>query len=321
MAEPTISLDYDDIAARVGDKIGIGRTSSNWDTDETAVIDDCIQDGYRDFLTAHEWRFLKPIASVVCWASASGTMTVVGQTTVRDLTNTPFYPTMVGQTIVSTNGSYVIDTYVSSGTVTVATDATADNGEAFTISPDGAYRLPDDFGGTEGDLTYNGTLSSIQLRITSESRIRAWLARSDSPTGRPEWAALRPVTDDVSTAQRWDLVIYPLPDDDYTFDYQKIVNVNKLATTEYPLGGTRHATTVLHACLAAAERRLDDAVAVEDGLYQRYLARSVKIDQMTNSPEYMGRNTDPNTQRWRDRWRCRDNRTQTVRYLDAGLDP
>lgn len=68
MAESTLALGYPDFVAKVGWYLGYGRDSSVWDQEQQDIVDECINDGLRQFLTPpalkvnepiHEWSFLK----------------------------------------------------------------------------------------------------------------------------------------------------------------------------------------------------------------------------------------------------------------------
>ena len=60
MAESTLSLTYDEFRVSVGDYLGYGRTSGDWSGNAGDRIDESVQSGYRQFLSAHDWTFLKP---------------------------------------------------------------------------------------------------------------------------------------------------------------------------------------------------------------------------------------------------------------------
>lgn len=83
MAESTLSLSFDEISAEVGDFLGFGRESVSWSTRQAAVVDGVIASGLRRFYSppplandpvAHEWSFLKPVASLVIQGDKAGTM-------------------------------------------------------------------------------------------------------------------------------------------------------------------------------------------------------------------------------------------------------
>lgn len=69
MSESTLSVDYDDAAAKLCFYMHGQRSTASLSADEAAELDDCIQQGYRQYLwppkmegevRAHEWSFLRP---------------------------------------------------------------------------------------------------------------------------------------------------------------------------------------------------------------------------------------------------------------------
>lgn len=72
MAESTLSLTYDDLAAEIGYFLGLGRkTVATWSAGDLVKIDAIIQAGYRRFLLANDWSFLSPMGSLVTVAGTS----------------------------------------------------------------------------------------------------------------------------------------------------------------------------------------------------------------------------------------------------------
>jgi hypothetical protein len=71
VAEPTLTLTYTELLARVGRQAGYTRTSSNWDTEQTARVGEIIKDGLRRFYGEREWSFLKPWLTLDTVASQS----------------------------------------------------------------------------------------------------------------------------------------------------------------------------------------------------------------------------------------------------------
>jgi len=70
MAESTLSLAYADFAAAVGRYLSFSRTSTNWSTEQTAIINRAVDSGYAKFLRDHAWTFAKDTAAIT---TASGT--------------------------------------------------------------------------------------------------------------------------------------------------------------------------------------------------------------------------------------------------------
>lgn len=196
-----------------------------------------------------------------------------------------------------TGSSYDILSYFSSTVVYLDADTTAESGtDTYTITAYGVYRLPADFGGIYGPMTFaTGTGAYERLTIRSEAQVTGMLQNSDS-TSRPVCAAIRPVASSASLGQRFDLLVYPICDSDYTLYYRFIVLQDKLTqTNRYPLGGMAHAETVKAACLAAAEQSQRDTKGPKWELFMERLIQSVDYDSRANRAEslgYMGDNSD-----------------------------
>lgn len=170
--------------------------------------------------------------------------------------------------------------------------------------------LPDDFGGFEGKITVvqtgPGTSAPWCLDLTNEGRLREMYSFSPFRTGRPELAAqimLKGTSGNASN--RCALLIYPLPDQEYTLQVQYYINPDYLSGAfPYAYGGPQHAETIREACLAAAETYLDDTMGgVHDSLYMRRLAASVALDRR-NKPQTLGYNRDRSD--YRGEWRGRE---------------
>lgn len=286
MAESTSALKFDDLMAVTAERAGYGYRadqSAGLSADEETEIELYVAEGYRDFLLSYDWSFTKPTATSVLWATTLSTTTMsVGGTGNKTITASAatFFATMIGHTIVSTNASYVIDGYTSSTVVTVTTDASADDTEAFQITADGSYRLPDDFGGLMTDVYFQADEGRwVPLAGTGVAEVLELLQVSTS-TGRPTVCAVEAITVSGTIGQRFDLLAWRIPDSDYTIRYQYQVLPDKLVASGYPYGGARYAETIKYACLAAMERgkfQLADGPFV--GNYNRLLALSIKADR------------------------------------------
>jgi hypothetical protein len=213
-----------------------------------------------------------------------------------------FETSMPGQTFTydTSSNDYTVLSYVSStvlyldGDVVAASESGTDT---YTITAYGVYRLPDDFGGIYGHMTFaTGTGAYERLTIRSEGQLRHLLQDSNS-TARPKCAAIRPVASSASLGQRFDLLVSPIPDSDYTLYYRYIILQDKLTqTNRYPLGGMAHAETVKAACLAAAEQSLKDVKGPKWELFMERLSQSVDYDQRANRAESLGYMSDNSDQ-------------------------
>lgn len=324
MAEPTLSMDYSALQIAVGDFLGLGRDTTAWSTDNTNRVDEIMISGLREFYSAHDWSFLKQNTTIVLWkdiATDSGD-TVTGGAYADPSTpltisggNTTMYNSMIGRSIVITGvGTFVIDGYTSSTVISVTGDASSASGATFSIDANGGdYHLDDDFGGIEGPyLEFDNSENRItRIRITNASEVMA-NRTLDVQSSHPQIAALVGKSSDGTDGQRWELRVWPEPDQDYTVHYWKRINPDKLTSTvAYHLGGMQHSECIKLACLAKAELFLDDEVGNYAAMYEQRLAKSIQRDRQHGySAENLGPMLDQSDNHGRaTRWR-----TNTVTY-------
>ena len=152
MAESTLSLTRTRIREEVSFYLNSGRRSdvaAGLSTAQNSNVNAAVESGEARFAGAHDWGFLRPRLNLTLWPTVTGTA-AAGLTTTVTATTAKFHPSMVGHSIVFTAGStYTITAYTSSTVITVNTTAAADSSKAFTVTADGIYRLPDDYGGME----------------------------------------------------------------------------------------------------------------------------------------------------------------------------
>lgn len=325
MAESTLSSEFTELRENIARFFGFGRLRANWTPDQARDINSVLRRGIRQFLipppinpnsvdpidrVGHTWSFLRPTTTILVWpAIATNTgETVTGgthSTTLNETTLTyagtgasppPFHVSMVCQDIVVTGvGTFTIKEYLSTSTVKVIGDASAASGATFSIAA-GNYGLPDDFGGIEGPVNYVTDTIYPPITITSESRIRSQRQREDAlSTFRPRLGAVRPCTTGGQTGQRFELMLWPKPDADYTLEYKYIVNVDAITSaSKFPVGGMQHSETILASCIALAEHLLEPQPRVHRAheRFMRQLAASVSRDRMANTPDSFGLNLD-----------------------------
>lgn len=291
MAESTLSLTFDDLAKSTAFYLGYQRRASTSDGLSSAQEANVIaanNAGYRKFLAAFEWSFLYPSVDAALFGTVNGTA-AAGLTTTVTATTALFHPTMIGQSIVfdavagapyTAGTAYVITGYTSSTIITVATTAAADSSRLFRITPNGQYRLADDFGGIYGDRVRfaNDEGWVRQITLTSEGIVGGLLQGSTS-SARPERAGIRPLTTDGVTGQRFEMLVWPIPDANYTARFRQLINPDALLTTKYPYGGMAHAETLRLACTSAAESMFHVGPGPEEAKYQLALANSMRRDQ------------------------------------------
>lgn len=150
-----------------------------------------------------------------------------------------------------------------------------------TVASTSAYDLPADFAMVQGDLTFAPGANVLYrpIPVVSEHEVRCRLA-AHNETGRPEIAAIRPKAANYGAGTSYEIVFWPTPDAAYTLYYRYRIGILSLTATEgYPPGGAEHAQTILEACLAEAESRLDDTEGVHTKRFWECLAASVSHDR------------------------------------------
>jgi hypothetical protein len=245
---------FSEIYTDVGEERYATRTLS---TDQKTEAKRLVNLGYREVLAAADWYFLHPRNTIDLWGTVTGTMTVsgAGNLTVKDSTNDPFLATMVGHTIVSTNGSYVIATYVDVDEVTVTATAAADTGEDFTITNSGNYTMPATFAYMDTAPIFNAADSGlVNIRLATTHEILALRAGSSGGTYAALWS-IAPHAFTTTTGQLWDLLFWPTPTSSATVTIQySIVPAAMTADAEYPVGGNAFNLAVRAYALRAVER-------------------------------------------------------------------
>jgi hypothetical protein len=158
--------------------------------------------------------------------------------------------------------------------------------------------MPDDFGQPEGRLTVTSPVTQTPwpLDLCGIGVINELYQVDPTISGRPWKAALTPTKGTYPTGgQQWQLWIYPLADQNYTFQMQYYINPNYLSgDLPYAYGGPEHHETLLESCLAAAEERLDNmpfGQGPHSIAFMSRLAASISMDARLK-PQRLGRNLD-----------------------------
>jgi hypothetical protein len=295
-ATSTLERDYDELVSVVSTEF----------PEYTGQEYDIIRDGYMLFLyppevtvngvivASHQWSFLSPTATLnTITEYSTGTVTVVEDDATVTLASGT-WPTWVDDdsVIIITDGAG--DTHTCSvssrtdGTYIELASAWSETGAA-GLSYVIHYHpydndLPAAFGGLVGNqILISSTTEWYQpIRIVTPEEIEGWRLGTDI-TSSPKRAAVRPKEFTPATGMRWELILDPTPDDDYTLQYRYNVNPNAVATGVYPIGGVQHAQTVKAAVLAAAELR---ALGGHGNYYEAFLRRlqsSVRQDMRFRS--------------------------------------
>ena len=305
--DPGIGTSFRDLVQETAWYLGYGfkrRQSDGLSVDQEKECVQAIHRGYEQYLypplvppdvLPHRWSWLNPVTTITAAKTFSSVLTTIGGNRTLTATADVFQPTMVGRTITATAGaSYVITQYATARIVGINASAAADTGKTFTLTADGLYRLPDDFAGFRGEITYkSGEGYYAPIASYSEVQLRMALQNSNT-TGRPIAYAVRPVRPSVQTGQKWDLVLWPIPDSNYDLSFQYTVAVNKLSDANpFPIGGPLHAGALIASCLAAAECRSNDERGLWAAKFMERMRTSIDMDRMLVTPERLGEMRDP----------------------------
>lgn len=303
MAESTASITFSKLRQEIGREFYGERTVSLLSSAVQSDIDAYIQSGVLKFYRAYDWSFLKPVDYIYLWADIAAdtsnkiaTASYVSPSTTITVPLDSFYPSMVGATIVIDTTSFTITGYVSSKSIIVTGDAHLLTAKTWTMdASEGVYRLPDDFAGLTGPMTFNAGTGYCEISIINEMKIRVLRQSDNSDSTYPSFGAVRPIAATMVNGQRWELIVWPVPSSVLRVAFRKLVNMNVLAATtaEYPYGGLHHGETILEYCLAEMEARTNGVLGTHTQRLPQLLAQSIRIDQKLNASEYYGIIYDP----------------------------
>ncbi len=152
------------------------------------------------------------------------------------------------------------------------------------------YDLPDDWACLVGDyFVIDDETSMPKVMIASEQDIRL-LSQSSVGNRMPEKAAVRPkaMESGDQTGQRFELVVWPTPDSDYTLlGRYEVIPFALSSSRIYPYGGAVHAETIKNSCLAAAEMFAEKVRGAEHERFMDSLMASINQDKKL-SPRNIG---------------------------------
>lgn len=145
---------------------------------------------------------------------------------------------------------------------------------AFTIGTH-TYDLPEDFGEmVDGAFTF--TTDNTPIALVPDEEIRK-LQSAAARSGTPKYASIS-VLDGRAT--KYQVTFYPTPDAALTVNFTYDIAPKDLSeSSPIPLGGPMHAETIIEACLAAAEKHLNDEEGLHEKKFLECLARSIVADQ------------------------------------------
>ena len=199
--------------------------------------------------------------------------------------------------VLITVGDFVIDAFVSSTVITLVGDQSWTGSKIFEIKSNATFTLPKTFGGQyTGELTFKaGTNVAAAVIWTSEYELRKLRENVSVESGDPRLAAVRLVS---STSRRWELMLYPKPDETDTVLFPYDLYFDSLTTgTDLHPAGYAFDEAIKAACFAAMERDSTDMFA---GLFDYYkkdaLLSALKIDARS-APKRLGYNGNSNLRR------------------------
>lgn len=163
-----------------------------------------------------------------------------------------------------------------------------------TVSGEYRYDLPADFAMFDGPLTYAPGSSTLypSLQQVSEHQVMHRLQQGEA-TCRPEVYAVRPKALDAAIGTQYEILLWPIADDEYQISYRYKLNPAGLGEeANLPFGGQVHAQTIIEACLAAAEEQKGVGNGLHAKKFEECLRASVSHDRQVSSPATLGYNTD-----------------------------
>lgn len=296
-------LTFKDLQTHVAVQLGVAWYGSAGDeiaqppTDTPTLdrIKGYVNGGLRMFLMdapPDGWRMQQPVANTVVWATVTtGAITVTTGTTLTSA-SADFYPSMVGHAIVAdTSGNtYYITGYSSSTVITVHVNATGETGDTFTITADGNYTLPSDFGGEySGDISYTaGANPGASINWSNEGTIRKLRENASSQTGYPTLATIRKM-DNSHIPRRWELLVYATPDDDYTLQFPYELHFTQLdGDSDLHPFSVQYDEGIKAACEAYAELHGEDMLEGRTQYYQQKVLPACYRINRRSAPRRLG---------------------------------
>jgi hypothetical protein len=156
------------------------------------------------------------------------------------------------------------------------------------------YDLPEDYAFIDGPLTYDPGSSILYppVRIVAEHQIRA-RRQQQQYSARPELAAIRVKPDVDGTGTRWQIVLWPTPDAEYSLHYRYRTNPGLLSCgIAKPVGGMPHAQTIIESCLLSADDMLGVKKSDRYARYMELVRTSVSHDRIAAVPDTLGAGRD-----------------------------
>lgn len=316
MAESTLSLVRNDLMNAIAREVGYAREAdptspASWSASQVSDIGEALNGGLRlgyrppalpGEKLAHSWSYLRPTTYMTVWGDTTGTVSgdavYASPNSTITATAAAFYPTMIGHSFVfdTSEVGYPIVSYTSSTVVVVSGDASGEaTGDTYTITATGEYRLPDDFGGIVGPMFFEKDEGAYApIIIKSPLWVRRAIQHSDSAS-RPYNVAIEPLATTGSAGQRFNAILFPIPDTTYDVHYRYQVHPDALSSAlTYPWGGMASSEYLRSACILAAVRRFARSRIPEaEAEFFKQLEAAVHHDRNATAAQDLGFCTDP----------------------------
>ena len=293
-----MSLTFDQLETEVAKVMSLNTSVAG----EAADILTVINEGLRNFYFPqpvqingmdyyHQWTFLRPVTTLTTTTTYSTGTVAVASGVVTLTTGT--WPSWAASGELTVSGStYAVSTRDSSSQITlVDTSVTVAAGATYSLNQI-TYSAADNFGGLDGPMTFNTGSGKREILVVGEGAIREMKAGYiGSSTAPPRYVAVRPISTPL-TGQRHQFLFFPNPDAVYIITYRYTVLMDKIATTQYPLGGMAHASTILASCRYVAALRVGDQElrmrrTVE---WEQRLRASIMLDREGMVADHVGYN-------------------------------
>lgn len=314
MSEPTSALTFEDLIIEVAYKLGMASYGAAGDeepqiptdTHDLIVCKRIVNKAIRMFLhdgpSPNGWNFSRPVASISVWPSISTSSSnaiatasydiATGKTTLT-VPTAAFYESMELRTITITSvGDKTITDYVSSTSIKVSGDLhlTALN-KTWSMVSNGNYTLPNSFSGEYiGELSYAaGTNRGTIPRWVDESVIRKVRADIAINSGTPALVAVR-IMNSGTPRRRWEMITDRVADSVLVLEFPYILSFDDMVNlTDTHPAPFSHDETVKAACLAQAEKDVEDTIQGNDMQYYRSIAlpNSYRVDALS-TPKRLG---------------------------------
>lgn len=154
------------------------------------------------------------------------------------------------------------------------------------------YTMPFDFGGTVGQL-HHEPADNIRTSITKVTPNRIIQQRQANVTivNWPTMYAETAAHTGGRSSTRWQMMLWPTPAGEYNLKGRmRILPLAPNGAQIYLYGGPEHSQTIIEACLAEAEMKVDGQTGPHAMAFKECLLTSIYLDASMHGPELIGYN-------------------------------